>query len=352
MSREEPSPSAYPQVTQTNRAESSYPALLIEPWESSATPLFRASRDATGLITVALRHGDLSQAQRDELGRFRLAQFVLWGWYDPEADMVRAARSDPAFDALSSETIHVLTGMLDGRVLAYMCVEPASWPRGASIPTDTPATAFSLGQSNRPLFPTEVELSGPEVFASLPQLRVLTTEQVREPSCLLRNKLVQTPLSIAAAMDVFCTTAALLMEPAMGLRALVGHGDSELRAMMASLGIPALYAPFAPNAPVRRESYWAKDMDAPGKFWPFVIPVEDLRAHAEHLRSLAAVLSYPIREMRRALVRMRKNPQVTPPRSLLPLPLSSPVYWTSDATFSPGRDAALAAAPEHYHERR
>src|SRR6185437_3540463 len=116
--------------TRAVQAESRYLALLHGPWGSAAAPLFRTARDATQLITVALRHGDLSAEQRQELGHFRLQQFVLWGWYDLDASVLQTARSDPAFATLLPETIHVITGTLDGRLLAYMCVEPAAWPHG------------------------------------------------------------------------------------------------------------------------------------------------------------------------------------------------------------------------------
>jgi hypothetical protein len=359
MATSDPPLSSTLQAAQQQQSTAHYPALLHGPWETSTTPLFRVARGDSGLVTVALRHDSLSEIQWQGLGHFRLQQFLLWGWYDAESPSLRTTQCDPAFEVLPPETLHVLSGTHDGRILAYCCLEPATWPRAmrsapaSSMPAQgLPTGTFRIGDSHRPLFPTEIEWTGPHLFASLPLLRLLSIEQVREPSCLLRNYTAQTPLSIAAGMDVFCTLAEIVLDPAVGVHALVGHGEITLRRMVASMGVPVLYAPLAVAAPVLREQYWARDMDTSGKFWPFVIAIQDVREHAEHLRRLAAIVSYPERELRRALVRARKDPDATPARALLPLSHLSPIYWTQDPFFTSVREAALVGANAAYRDRR
>jgi hypothetical protein len=326
----------------------SYPGLFaagVEP------PLVARTRTGVGLRTVALRHGALTPQQRTALGAFRLQQFALCGWYDLGVIAAQDLQSDPTLDYCPDTSIHILVGTTaEHRVLAYFCLHaapPGSWASGH---------APCIGDRERPLFPSELDQCGPEVFASLPRLAMLPIERVYELSCLLSNRVAPSPLSVAALAEAFYTVSCLVREREAGIDALIGCVDVDARRIVARLGVPVLYAPLAPPAPIEEDAVWALDALEPGRFWPFAIATTDLHRHASWFARLDMALEVPAAELRRALVGLLGHPAPTAPRAFVPEPDNSAgaCFWTSDPLFAAEaaqKHAALALAFGVQHPR-
>jgi hypothetical protein len=231
-------------------------------------------------------------------------------------------------------TIHGFVGTPDGRLRAYYCIQPAA-ERSDEAPIepldlDGHDRAPTLAAADRPLFPTEIELCGPEVFPSLPYARETAVAQVRELTYLLRNQAIPTPLSIAAMVEAFNSAAQIIVDPRLHIRLAIGNASREARQTLAYLGIPALYAPASRVAPRRDDYYWLDAVNVPGNFWPFAIATDDLRAHAAHFRRIDDVLSLPPTLLRRQLLLLLRRPQRTPPWALLAKAGAARAMWTTD----------------------
>src|SRR5262245_50801980 len=74
-----------------------YPNLLFGPWDQQA-PAWQRVRLASGLHAIMIEQRALSDAQRRELGAFRLRQFVLCEWYDAQRVAADHLALDPAMD--------------------------------------------------------------------------------------------------------------------------------------------------------------------------------------------------------------------------------------------------------------
>lgn len=308
-----------------------YGALLLGPWEDDTGVLYRHMRVGTGLMAVVVRHDALSPEQRRDLGIFRLHQHLLCDWYDAEALLAREVETDPALATLSPGAMHILVGMPDGRMLAYCCLETASRRVADAAAGDAAsARAMSLGDRGRPLFPSEVELVGAELFASMPVLRALPLARVREVACLLHNRAVQSPLATAAVVEAINLIAHLGLRRASDYDVVLGDINAEGRGMLDYCGLPVLYAPLAPVAPISRDFYWAETVNTPGVFWPFVIAMSDGYPYPAHFRGLDEMLTLPERELRRAMIQWRRRGARLAPERLSAGLETSPVFWTPD----------------------
>ncbi len=92
-----------------------YPLLFAGPSEQEGGLAYQRQRAHTGLQTIAVRHDALSEHQLRSLGRFRLHQYVLCGFYDPEVIFERGIRTDPALRGLPAGTVHFLVGTAEGQ---------------------------------------------------------------------------------------------------------------------------------------------------------------------------------------------------------------------------------------------
>jgi hypothetical protein len=330
-----------------------YPAVLRTPRSGDPAVVRRHERAQSRLITVALLHGQLTPEQYDDIGAFRLRQYMLCGLYDP-LHATDARAGDPSMETLAPEAIHVCCGTEDGRLLGYMCMEtarprtsvamPAWWSARASAggarDGETELAGYTFGDAPRPLFATEFELFGPGIFGSLPYLRDMNVSNARELSRTLRNQVLASPLSVAAVVEIVYAMIQLLTDPALAIHVTVGCADRENRALLARLGVPALYAPDAPVLPeqvaqakaTRGSAYWSDGANAQGQFWPVVIASEDLRRSAAHFNQLDELLGRKPEDLRRGLVTLRRAGRMIAPETLLPGVASSPVRWTADAT--------------------
>ncbi len=298
---------------------------------------------------MAIRQDALDAAQRQLLSEFRLHQYALCGWYDLEVLAAQRFDHDPAFEALPDGTIHVLVGGPDDRLLAYFCMQPAAHvavPSGALMEelVRSPGkrrTQPTLLDPWRPLFCMEVESFGPDVFSSLPAVAELPLETMRELSCLIRNQAITAPLSALATVEAVYTMAHVVMQTDSGIDVTLGCIDIEARRVTSVLGIPFLYAPLAPVVLDQFEYYWASSVNAPGRFWPFVIATSDLHANAEHFRSLDEMLDGSTRDIRRALVELRRHPTAIVPEAFVPREGESAHFWTADPFYAEGEPVAV-----------
>jgi hypothetical protein len=334
---------------QERQRDARYPMLLaIAPHRYGV--VYHRVREGTGLVSVAIRHDALTPDQHAALGEFRLHQYLLWRWYDSAVISKLGARADPAFDTLPAATIHMLVGTSEGRILAYFAMQPAvdhCRPAGAlnTVGRATSKQHCHLSDCPRPLFPAEFESFGPDVFASLPALSPVPVDCIRELTCLLRNFAVPSPLTVVAVVEAVFTAWNVVTHPAQGIEAVLGCMDVEARRVLADLQVPLLYAANAPVIHNQLAFYWLPEMNEPGKFWPFVLATQDLRARSALHARINEVLSSTSHKMRRELLLLRKQTIVSRPPVLLPEPGSCPVLWTADPLHP-------AAEPEHEHKYR
>jgi hypothetical protein len=326
---------------QVRQRDARYPMLLaIAPRDDGV--VYHRIREGTGLTTVAIRHDALTPEQHAALGEFRLHQYLLCGWYDFDAVMAHSIIQDPAFDVMPADTMHIVVGTLDGILLAYFCIQPAvhgcpdrcgretgSW----TYPNPGPQGGLRMRHTSRSLFPSELELFGPHLFSSLPAVRGVPVDRVRELSCLLRNRTHQSPLAASAIVEAIYTLSYLKTRPESPTRIVIGNADLAARRVIGHLGLPFLYAPLAPVMKPQHDSLWSDVVNVQGNFWPFVLAIADARAHPEHFRTLDAVLSLPTDQIRRALVDFRRSRDAIVPRMLLRGADSSLVLWTADPLY-------------------
>lgn len=335
----------FEQQVWAHEVEARYPQLLtkLTSWQGMARTrdaiLFHDVRSGSGLTSVAVLHGALSPEQRRALGEFRLNQYLLWHWYDSETVLANGIRTDPALDRLPPDTVHLLVGTMNGRLLAYFSMQPAAsgeeWVPQRHRMTGPLAIAGKvsipcIGDSRRPWFPCEFESFGPTVFSSLPALRTIPVTNVRELPCLLRNKVVQSPLSALAVLEAIYVMSRVQVNSWLAIRATIGIMDVEARQVTAYLGIPTIYAPYAQVVRNELAHYWAEGMNEEGKFWPFVIATDDLLAHPGHFKRIERMLAEPVEQARRAMVQLRRHARLIEPRAFVPAPNTSPLLWTSD----------------------
>jgi hypothetical protein len=184
----------------------------------------------------------------------------------------------------------------------------------------------------------EVESFGPDLLTSLPALAQLPLESMREFTCLIRNATITSPLIAMAAVESLYAMAHVVMQPDSGIQAVVGCSDLEARRVSHVLGFPFLYAPLAPVVRNQFEYYWVPTINAPGRFWPFVVATDDLHANAEHFRSLDTMLNGSLRDIRRGVVERRREPKAVAPRALVRTDGESSHLWTADPFFAPSAE--------------
>ncbi|HET8907796.1 MAG TPA: hypothetical protein VFN11_12615 [Ktedonobacterales bacterium] len=318
-----------------------YPDLFMTPANEQ---LFRAERAGSGLMTMAMRHRTLTSRQRAALGVFRLQQFALCGWYDLAVIFERRLLVDPLLAECPDETIHIIVGSQpDCRVLAYFCLQAAApfASYGHHARSDHARTP-RIADHDRPIYPTELDQFGTEVFASLPRLAALPIDRVFELECLLSNRAVTSPLGFAALIEGFYTVSLLVRDRRMGIDALIGNVERRARRVVKSLGVPVLYTPRAPTAAKPHDALWADDMFTPGQFWPFVIATEDLDRHARWFAQLDKALDATTDDMKQSLVELLKQPASTRPYAFVPTEndADSPYFWTDDPFFGDAKDRA------------
>ena len=338
------------------QTQARYPELLIEAPARRDAVVYRRVREGTGLVITAICHFGLTPAQARSLAEFRLQQYVLCGWYELDALERRGATTDPAFEHLPWNTVHVLAGTASGQLLAYFCMQPA----GSSATRHDSASVgiFALngdrrrppvmGDVRRPLFPTEVHSFSSQVFTSLPALHGVPVHRARELTRLLRNQTSHSLLSAIAVLEAVCAMTAVAMTPECEIAVMLGCVDREARQVTAHLGIPILFAPLAPTIPrppVAHEFYWAARANEQGRFWPFVIATEDLMPLAGWFGEIDAMLAGTTRDIRRGIVDLRRRAHVSEPLSLAHELTSSSVFWTSDILFDSHPITAPACPP-------
>ncbi len=314
-----------------------------------ATPVYSLQRPTSGLTVRVLQQDTLSEGQRQQLAEFRFQQYLLWHWYDLDTILKHQIRTDPAFETLPAETLHALVGTADGRILAYFSMLPAledQWSEDRSgllskiqrLWSRPQSSALRLQDKERPLFPAEYESFGPDVFSSLPKLAAIPLQEIRELHCLLGNQTAPSAATAVAVVEAVYTIYRLLVAPSLHLKALIGCIDFEARQVLRELGMPILYAPFAPILHNHLPFYWERSMNDEGKFLPFVVSSDDLHTHPEHFQALNDLLTMPDSQRRRALVEWRRASQQglrrLEPASFLPKAQAKDVrrVWQGDVT--------------------
>jgi hypothetical protein len=301
-----------------------YPELLSVASPQEAGPLYDRRRSGSGLIAVARRHSGLTDAQKSALSEFRLDQYTLCGFYDQEYLRDHQITHDPDLDELPPDTIHIVIGSSDGRVLAYSYIQP---PNGALSGVASTVGGSTMGDTDRPWFPCEVESFGPTIFSSLPALRPIPVAQVAEVSILLRNQLEHGVSSVYAVVESILAMAFILTMESTNLRATVAYGGHEARQIIYDMGMPGLYAPRAPVVYNALPPHWSASANIPGRFWPCVFSTDDFLEGIEHLRALDSILDLPANELRRDLVKFRRSGRRIAIRALVPEPGASNVLW-------------------------
>lgn len=363
-----PAAERYLEQVRAAQLDAAYPELLVDTASDPMPALIYRERRQSGLIETILHHGALSEAQRQALAEFRLHQFVLCDWFEAERVAADHLTGDPGFDLLPPDTMHAVVGLSDGRILAYTCLQPA----GASVSATTldqlvavsattldqlvadastaggdgatAATKHFFTDAVRPLFPTERELFGAHLFETLPALRSIPIEYMREWACSFRNQVVRSSLETAALMAAFTRPLLLAADPAYGIKVIVGNNNRAARKIYAALDLPVLYAPFAPVSPPTDDGYWTSGVNQQGQFWPGALAREDMAEHLKLLQQMDATLDLSPSDLRRALataLRQAERRGTAPqPRALLPLPDPHEMFWTNDPYFDDSQDCS------------
>lgn len=352
---------AFVREVHQHQVNARYPE-LFEDEDVNATPAPRASfrrerlaDGGSGLVVLTHRHAALSLPQRHSLSRFRLDQCLLCNWYDPALVLQRGVTHDPAFDALSDAAAHVVVGTREGTILSYFCLEPAqaSAPSGATPLTQqdaaSPSDGWTIADRSRPLFATERDLFGSAVFTTLPSLARTPISRVRELNYLLRNQIVprSSRLGALAVVEAISAMAQLLLASASQLVAVVGHVDLEARRLTEELDVPILYAPEAQAATDAGDALWTRDVDLPGRFWPFVIAVADIVAYRAHFAWLDELLAQPASTAIRALLALRRRPRRGTPAAFVPASDATSDAATTWGTYPIAAPARPPARSEH-----
>ena len=162
-------------------------------------------------------------------------QYLLCGLYDAGYAMRHGLVTDPAFASTPGDTVHVLVGTDDAKLLAYFCIQPAADSEvalsgsfgepSASLPVW--GNVMRIRDAGRPLLPTELELFGSALYRALPGFGELLVSEVRELSSLLANQTLRSSLTLAAIVEAFQTMGSLVTDPAFGACVLVSHADLE-----------------------------------------------------------------------------------------------------------------------------
>jgi hypothetical protein len=295
----------------------------------TAAPEFRRERfqeGASGLIVTALRHGSLDAQQLRSLSTFRLEQCLLCGWYDPAYVLQQGLVFDPAFEALAEDAVHMLVGTREGAILSYFCMEPAASAAGQRVDRGSGSSAsrastvrggqeraWTMADRARPLFPTERDLFGTGVFATLERFANAPIAHVRELNYLMRNQAMSATSRVGtlAVVEVIVAIAQLLYCETNPKRkiAMVGHMDMEARRITYEIDVPVLYAPHMPVVSGGPDALWSRDIDLPGRFWPFVISIDDVFLYRDYFDWLDRLLDGPLSQVIRTLVARRREPR-------------------------------------------
>lgn len=323
-------------VIRAFQAQARYPALLTG--LRGREDVAYQERCGSGLITVAIEQKLLGDEELKALGAFRLQQYLLCGWYDPQKVLADQAETDPELERMPANALHILTGTADGQILAYCMLQGATTQTKGEDAILTNPNALYLQDAQRPLFASEREFFGTSVFASLPALHQIPIGAMGDLTCLLRNQALSTSvLSTVAVVDATSTMIQFMTRIDSGLQAILGSIDREARHLLAAMSVPILYAPLAPVvvSSLPYKHYWAAGevgTSVQGKYWPFVAAIEDLRAHAKHFARLDQTLSESRNTIRRALVAFRKEPRIAP-AAFVPEPGASAFLWTDDPDY-------------------
>ena len=321
-----------------------YPALTALA-SKGRNVLFQRARPS-GLWAYAIRHDALDADALTEFGEFRIDQYALAGLYDTTKIAQRGYRTDPSLANLPEQTVHVLSGTNNGQLLACCSIVPPtgplySEPAGWLVKRRRP---LALGDEERALFPAETELFGRGVFESLPAIQEEPVERMREVAHLMRNQAITSPLAGIAIFEVCFALLETLTNPRLGIDFALGSAGPEARNLMRILNIPMLYAPWAQvvvSEAKPEEDFWVPPLNAEGYFWPYVIPVADLRTLAPFRQQLDQALGSPAQTTRGAIVEVANLAK----KSVLPQPqfieqAQIPPRWYASPPYGPPIPAA------------
>jgi hypothetical protein len=302
-----------------------YPELLV-PASHDRQPEWRHERRIPGLITTILAQNALTPTQRRSLAALRLRQFILCDWYDATRVVADRLDGDPIVAELPPRSLHVIVGDTDSRLLAYTCLQPAGDQTNALAADDRDTLLTTPG---RPLFPTERELFGPDVFTTVPGLSSVPLARVWEWACSFRNQALRTPLTAAAMYEVFCAPLLFALDPQHGVDVILGNTNLAARKVYKQLGVPGLFAPAFPAQPPEEDGYWTEGVNRQGEFWPSVLALDDMRRRHQHLRMIDAALDEQPQQLIGALrAALAETPVL--PEVFLPPSGAAPSLWMSD----------------------
>lgn len=293
--------------------EARYPELIPALRPHTPGVLYYKQRPENGLITLVVQHGALTREQRRALGRFTLRQLLITGQFSLKTVERQGLLSDPELDLMSRGDTHAISGTADGVLLGLLVTQNARFDARGPI-----GPGHSLIRDPvRAEFPLERELFGTGVLASVPGLRDMPIERVREFSLMLRNQVHPGPLSVLGLTATTVAMAEVQVSERHGFDAVVSCCVQQTSTLLDRLGYPCLFAPFARQDMKQLPEVWDKDA-AQGSYWPCAIATADLKRAPTHFDSLDTILDQPVREAWRRLVRDTKQVPKLAPREFLP----------------------------------
>jgi hypothetical protein len=323
-------------LTRERAAAARYPGLFCHPGLRTVRLGYqRVERSGTGIVSLAVLHGDLTPRELDAISEYRLQQYVLSGMYDAATVERLGLWRDPSLEALADHDVHIAIGDVHGRFLCYMCMQSPLLPNGAPA-REVSAAGWRMGDPTRPfVFPCESEF-GVGIYARHPQIAPIVLDNVRELTRLVRNQVVRTPVDAFTVVEAVLAVARGMSDPAHHIDAIVGCASLEVRRLLYRLGIPMVYAPFEPilgdnlGAAQDGQLLWTDQSHVPGRFWPFALASADVRLDITYFDALDAALALSADQIVEAASALRLDGLLRTPRLLIPPDSAGGVVWTDN----------------------
>jgi hypothetical protein len=288
-----------------------------------------------GVRLVVLPTAAIPEAMLDALLAWRLAQYLLTGFYDAEAVAQRRIAGEPR-EQVHERDLHAMALDGEGRILCYLTLRQ---PSGIG-----PESEWTYRDPDRPLFPSE------EVHGRRWQGRIGRVDDIPAAGCWELARFVKDqrrssdPLAMRGPIEIALGVARLARRPQFrGLQLVTGDLDPEI----ALRNIRFFFVPVA-TFPAHRVALPAGHLLAPRyrdhDTAPFIGSVGDVD-YATYVRwaDINLALACDDLEASVRLMALRQFVSVKESTLKLPLPLSGDTaYPVESLTSASSRDASSA----------
>ena len=263
--------------------------------QSSSALIARPER--RGVRVVVLATDALPEPAIDALLAWRLGQYLLTGFYDPERIMQLRWRREPR-ELVAPHDLHALAVDQHGKLLCYLTVKQPEHLEGST-----------WGDPDRPLYPVE-EVHGRAWQRQLVDLEESSTDQTWEWArfCKDQRRRRFDPAARRAPLELGLALVQLIQRPPIAGRWKIAVGDFDPAVALRVLRfffVPA--ATFAPHHPSLPDTHPLARRYARHPTAPFVATTDDID-EATYLRwlDIDLALAFGHREAARRLAALRQ----------------------------------------------